>query len=190
MPDKYGFDHLGDGVRCIEPGCVAGGRRGQWPDERREAHRREAHPEEPTVIHQRRENRIMSKTSNRVSGRQACVAAIRAAGRPLSASETAAMVVDAGVVEGLKGKTPKATLSAQITSGAKNGATFRRVGETKPALFDVLDGVPESPGGLVEALKAHLAPADKPAGQKKPVAGKDVTPDPKPSTRKRAKATA
>jgi hypothetical protein len=30
MPDQYGFNHLGDTVRCID--CPGGGLLRQWPD--------------------------------------------------------------------------------------------------------------------------------------------------------------
>jgi hypothetical protein len=33
MPDQYGFDHLGDSVRCID--CPTGGRIWQWPESKR-----------------------------------------------------------------------------------------------------------------------------------------------------------
>ena len=36
MPDQYGFDHLGDDVRCID--CPAGGPLGRWPENKRAQH--------------------------------------------------------------------------------------------------------------------------------------------------------
>jgi hypothetical protein len=36
MPDRYGFNHLGDDVRCID--CPTGGPLGRWPEHKRAAH--------------------------------------------------------------------------------------------------------------------------------------------------------
>lgn len=41
MPDRYGFDHLGDEVRCIEDGCGAGGPRYAWTEMARALHYRD-----------------------------------------------------------------------------------------------------------------------------------------------------
>src|SRR6266498_5084823 len=38
MPDQYGFNHLGDSVRCID--CPTGGPLGQWPEQKRRRHAR------------------------------------------------------------------------------------------------------------------------------------------------------
>lgn len=38
MPDRYGFDHLGADVRCIEIDCGQGGPMHAWPERRRERH--------------------------------------------------------------------------------------------------------------------------------------------------------
>lgn len=38
MPDKYGFNILGDKVRCIEEECDAGGFCYEWNEERRKIH--------------------------------------------------------------------------------------------------------------------------------------------------------
>jgi len=45
MPDRYGFDHLGElrglpEVRCAEEGCSIGGRLHLWPVRLRAAHQR------------------------------------------------------------------------------------------------------------------------------------------------------
>ena len=36
MPDQYGFNHLGDNLRCID--CPEGGLIGQWPEHKRARH--------------------------------------------------------------------------------------------------------------------------------------------------------
>jgi hypothetical protein len=36
MPDHYGFNHLGDNVRCID--CATGGPIGHWPEHKRAKH--------------------------------------------------------------------------------------------------------------------------------------------------------
>lgn len=38
MPDKYGFNILGNDVKCIEPQCENGGKMWEWPEERRKVH--------------------------------------------------------------------------------------------------------------------------------------------------------
>lgn len=162
MPDRYGFDELGDEVACIEQGCDARGPRWQWPEKKRREHRLSHGTGAGSPTRPNRPNRgdeggtTMGAKEKKVSGRQACVAAIRAAGKPLTANEIATAVVESGVVEGLKGKTPKATLSAQVTSGAKKGQTFKRVGSSKPAKFDLAADAPETPTELVDALKAKV----------------------------------
>lgn len=118
------------------------------------------------------------------SGRAACIAALAAAQGPLTATEIATVVVDSGVVPTLKGKTPKATLSAQITSGAKKGEIFKRVGSKRPARFTLKDGV-EANDELVETLRAKVAELAASQKTEQP----EAKPDPKPSARS-ATATA
>lgn len=141
----------------------------------------------------------------RVSGRQACIAAIRAGDRPMSANEIATLVVESGIVEGLKGKTPKATLSAQITSAAKKGELFKKVGQGRPARFALRADAPESDEKVVKKLRDRLAKTE--AATTEPEAevevptaaadgdtasgdGTQVEPDPKPtaSTRRRSRS--
>ena len=38
MPDRYGFDHLGDDVRCVVEGCEIGGPLHRWPVRPRDSH--------------------------------------------------------------------------------------------------------------------------------------------------------
>lgn len=190
MPDRYGFDELGGTVACILEGCEARGPIWDWPERKRREHHlshgaRAVSPPRarPPVNGERTEATEMAATKNKVSGREACIAAIRAAGKPLTAGEIANAVIASGVVPSLKGKTPKATLSAQITSGAKKGDTFKRVGSSKPAKFDLKADAPESPADLVEALKSKVADATTqkapaPAAAQQGKTGQ-VEPDPK-----------
>lgn len=143
----------------------------------------------------------MSK--NTPSGREACIAAIAAAGKPLTANEIATAVVESGLVPTLKGATPKATLSAQITSGAKKGETFRKVGTGRPQKFDLKSGV-EPIADLVEKLRpkvqevaerkaapkqAAKSAAKSPAKAAAPKDGKpQASPDPKPGSAKKQTA--
>lgn len=96
-----------------------------------------------------------SEAKDGPSGRDACAAAIAAAGKPLTANEIASAVVEAGVCPGLKGKTPKATLAAHITGGAKRGVMFKRVGSGSPAKFGLRSEVEPDPD-LVQALAAKV----------------------------------
>lgn len=188
MPDRYGFDDLGIRVVCIEEGCDVRGFRWEWPDAKRREHHlnhgaRAASPTRPRPQQSGNgtEDSMAGSTKTKVSGREACIAAIRAAGKPLTANEIATAVIASGVVPTLKGKTPKATLSAQITSGAKKGEVFKRVGSTKPSRFDLKSDAPESPAELVEALKAAVKEATAPK--------KDETPKAKPPESATAEAT-
>lgn len=99
---------------------------------------------------------MTTTTERKVSSLTAATAAIRAAGRPLTAAEISSLVVDANVVPRLSGKTPKATVSAQVTSNAKKGRIFKPVEDTKPQQFSVLDDVAETPEELLAALQAQV----------------------------------
>lgn len=178
MPDEYGFDHLREERRCIFPGCPAKGAVWEWPDEKRKQHfeqvhdgrafssaptRRPANPEEGTETD-------MGKP--KVTSLEACIATIRAAGKPLTADEIATSILEAKVVPTLKGKTPKATLSATVTARAKKGEIFKRVGTARPARFDLrkdADDI-ETPAELVNVLRDKVKEVTKRADAKPPAA--------------------
>src|SRR5437762_8952530 len=113
MPDIHGFNHLGNEVACID--CDARGSKAKWPAEARAEHQQthgDRRPYSPPAAHPKpgeqntETNQTMSTTSTTkpsVSGREAVIAAFRAAGKPLTANEVATVVVDSGVVKGLKG---------------------------------------------------------------------------------------
>lgn len=122
--------------------------------------------------------------THRVTGREACIAVLRAAGsKPLTANEIATAVVDSKVVKGLgvTGSTPKATLGAPIFKGAKEGRIFKRVGSGSPAKFSLRADAPESDNALVAKLKPYVEAVLNGAAPKKPTAAK-------PSAAKKATA--
>lgn len=104
----------------------------------------------------------MSNTSNstRVTGREAVIAAFRAAGKPLTAKEAAALVIAAKVVPDLTavGSTPaEYRLYAPVYREAAAGRFYKRVGSTSPAKFTVRANAPESDPTLVAVLKKTIA---------------------------------
>jgi hypothetical protein len=138
MPDQYGFNHLGDNVRCID--CPTGGPIGQWPEHRRAKHacshgtgrtrgaadvRRTrillAAP--PTDNNEEKEAHTMATTTTGKSepAKQVAIDVLRKAGEPLHAKEIAKRVLASGRCAGLKGKTPEATISAMLAVGSKPG---------------------------------------------------------------------
>lgn len=56
-----------------------------------------------------------------LSGLDACLKVLAEAERPMKAGEIADAVLERGLAPGLKGKTPKATLGAQVYTAAKAG---------------------------------------------------------------------
>src|SRR5438105_2000818 len=143
MPDQYGFNHLGDTVRCID--CPTGGPLGQWPEHKRARHGRN-HGHAPKAVRPdlRRQRSLLTApttTSNEEkeatmtttatgkgdSAKQVAIDVLRKAGQPLHASEIAKRVLASGRCAGLKGKTPEATISAMLAVGSKPGGPFARV---------------------------------------------------------------
>ena len=61
---------------------------------------------------------------------------LRKAGEPLHANEIAKRVLASGRCVGLKGKTPKATISAMLAVGSKPGGPFTRVDKGTYTLAD------------------------------------------------------
>lgn len=55
MPDAYGFEHLGQEVRCIVPDCGAGGPMWEWRDHERAIHHE--HHEHERELKRSRESR-------------------------------------------------------------------------------------------------------------------------------------
>lgn len=97
-----------------------------------------------------------------VADRDAILAAMRAAGEPLTPNEAAAVVIAAGVVRPASPATPlDYRLAAPIYREAKKGRFYKRVGDDKPARYAPTDDAPASDRSLVAALKAEVVKAKK-----------------------------
>jgi hypothetical protein len=150
MPDQYGFNHLGDEVRCID--CPSGGPLWQWPERKRARHGRvhgntpKAAPPHlrrqrslltaPTTTSNEEKEAIMATAKKGESAKQVAIDVLRTAGQPLQASEIAKRVLASGRCAGLKGKTPEATISAMLAVGSKPGGPFSRVDKGTYTLAD------------------------------------------------------
>lgn len=156
MPDKYGFNHLGDNVRCID--CPTGGPIGHWPEHKRAKHAcshgtgpRQSGADlrrmrillaaPPTDSNEEKEAITMANkaTSKSEPAKQVAIDVLRKAGEPLHAKEIAKRVLASGRCAGLKGKTPEATISAMLAVGSKPGGPFARVDKGTYALADMAD---------------------------------------------------
>src|SRR5260370_38398883 len=147
MPDQYGFNHLGDSVRCID--CPTGGPFAKWPEQKRARHAR-SHgvpttaraaelrrqrvilTEPPTDTNEEKEAITMATTTP-TSGKgepakQVAIDVLRKAGEPLHAKEIAKRVLASGRCAGLKGKTPEATISAMLAVGSQPPGPVAQVG--------------------------------------------------------------
>jgi hypothetical protein len=144
MPDQYGFNHLGDNVRCID--CPTGGPIGHWPEHKRATHAcghgtgpRQSGADlrrmrillavPPTDSNEEKEAITMANkaTDKGEPAKQVTIDVLRKAGEPLHAKEIAKRVLASGRCDGLKGKTPEATISAMLAVGSKPGGPFARV---------------------------------------------------------------
>jgi HB1, ASXL, restriction endonuclease HTH domain len=144
MPDKHGFNHLGDSVRCID--CPTGGPLGHWPEHKRAQHahthgrsatsvarelrrQRPLLAAPPTTSNEEKEDTMPTTSAPKkgASAKQVAIDVLRKASEPLHASEIAKRVLASGRCTGLKGKTPEATISAMLAVGSKPGGPFTRV---------------------------------------------------------------
>jgi hypothetical protein len=145
MPDQYGFNYLGDNVRCID--CPEGGLIGRWPEHKRARHasthrnrpkqsggadlrrRRILLAAPPTDSNEEKEAITMANkaTGKGEPAKRVAIDVLRKAGEPLHAKEIAKRVLASGRCAGLKGKTPEATISAMLAVGSKPGGAFARV---------------------------------------------------------------
>ena len=168
MPDQYGFNHLGDNVRCID--CATGGPIWRWPEHKRARHGRthgtHAKPGAADVQRQRillaapptdsneekEANTMASKaTSKGEPAKQVAIDVLRKAGEPLHAKEIAKRVLASGRCAGLKGKTPEATISAMLAVGSKPGGPFARVDKGTYTVSDTASTVAAKPQGRTPA---------------------------------------
>lgn len=180
MPDPYGFDHLGDTVRCID--CPEGGPIWSWPAERRDQHAQTHRPTPSPITHELRRQRELlaapsthtneetketstmattKRTAKAESTKTVTLDLLRQAGEPLPAKEIAKRVIASGRCTGLKGKTPEATISAMLAVGSKPGGPFKRVGK---GTYTAADSATET----VEAASAATDNDGHAAGEAQP----------------------
>jgi hypothetical protein len=187
MPDQYGFNHLGDTVRCID--CPTGGPLGQWPEHKRARHgRNHGHAPKAVSPDLRRQRSLLTApttTSNEEkeatmpttatgkgdSAKQVAIDVLRKADQPLRASEIAKRVIDSGRCAGLKGKTPEATISAMLAVGSKPGGPFARVDKGTYTLADTARAA-SKPAEAKPATRAKRPATRKPANAKSKTAAK------------------
>jgi hypothetical protein len=144
MPDRHGFNLLGDSVRCID--CETGGPIWRWPERKRRRHaraHRAAHAARSTDLRRRRtllapppvrtdeETKEVATMAKRRAtagepAKQVAIDVLREAGEPLHAKEIAKRVLDSGRAR-LGGKTPEQTITAMLAVGSKPGGPFTRV---------------------------------------------------------------
>jgi hypothetical protein len=193
MPDKHGFNHLGDDVRCID--CPTGGPLGRWPEHKRAQHARThgrianelRRPRpllaaSPATNHEEKEATMPTTTAKakRASAKEVATDVLRTAGQPLHASEIAKRVLASGRCAGLKGKTPEATISAMLAVGSKPGGPFKRVDKGTYTLADS--------AGTSKAAEAKPATAAKRPATRKPGTAKKSNSTAKRSPAKRTTA--
>src|SRR5216683_1324363 len=182
MPDQYGFNHLGDNVRCID--CPTGGPIGHWPEHKRANHAcshgtgpRQSGTDlrrmrillaaPPTNSNEEKEAITMANkaTGKGEPAKQVAIDVLRKAGEPLHANEIAKRVLASGRCPGLKGKTPEATISAMLAVGSKPGGPFARVDKGTYTL-------PDSAGTASKPAKAKPATTAKRPARRKPATAK------------------
>lgn len=154
MPDRHGFNLLGESVRCIE--CEASGPIWRWPERKRRRHARghlgTARAARTTELRRRRillapppartdeETKEVPAMAKRRApsgepAKQVAIDVLREAGEPLHAKEIAKRVIDSGRTR-LGGKTPEQTITAMLAVGSKPGGPFTRVDKGTYALAD------------------------------------------------------
>src|SRR6266511_411341 len=142
MPDRHGFNLLGETERCID--CEAGGPLWRWPERQRRRHAsRHRTPTRRTAADRRRQRVLLAApptgtdeekeaitmakqtTTKGEPAKQVAIDVLRQAGEPLHAKEIAKRVLESGRSSSLKGKTPEATISAMLAVGSKPGGPSR-----------------------------------------------------------------
>jgi hypothetical protein len=186
MPDQYGFNHLGDEVRCID--CPSGGPLWQWPEHKRARHgrghgyapkavstdlwRQRSLLTAPPITSNEEKEATMATAKKGESAKQVAIDVLRTAGQPLQASELAKRVLASGRCAGLKGKTPEATISAMLAVGAKPGGPFSRVDKGTYALADsagtstAAEAKPATTTGKRPATRKSATAKSKPAAKR------------------------
>jgi hypothetical protein len=180
VPDRHGFNLLGETVRCID--CPAGGPLWRWPERKRRSHARSHRPAlrrngrtvrrqrtllaaPPTHPNEEKEASSMAKQTPTKGepAKQVAIDVLRTAGEPLHAKEIAKRVLDSGRTR-LGGKTPEQTITAMLAVGSKPGGPFTRVGKGTYTLADTATE-PQMPAG---ALKPKWQPARRTGQAVKP----------------------
>ena len=167
MPDRHGFDLLGESVRCID--CHTGGPIWRWPERKRRRHARAhwsaARAARSTEPRRRRtllappparndeETKVVATMAKRRAttgepAKQVAIDVLREAGEPLHAKEIAKRVLDSGRAR-LGGKTPEQTITAMLAVGSKPGGPFTRVEKGTYALTEAASA-PAEEGGVKE----------------------------------------
>jgi HB1, ASXL, restriction endonuclease HTH domain len=173
MPDRHGFNLLGDSVRCIE--CEAGGPLWRWPECKRRRHARGHHtaartarrtelrrrrtllaPPPARTDEEAKEVPTMAKrrTTSGEPAKQVAIDVLREAGEPLHAKEIAKRVLDSGRTR-LGGKTPEQTITAMLAVGSKPGGPFTRVDKGTYALAEAAVSPAEEGGVETAESKPH-----------------------------------
>jgi hypothetical protein len=196
MPDLYGFNHLGDEVRCID--CPAGGAIWQWPEPKRRRHARThgVAPKQrttdlrrqrsllaapPAKSNEEKEATMATKATGKGEpAKQVAIDILRKAGQPLHANEIAKRVLVSGRCAGLKGKTPDATISAMLAVGSKPGGPFTRVDKGTYTLASTGRSATTKPA---DQKPAATAPKRTPA-RKRAAARKQATASKRPRTKR------
>jgi hypothetical protein len=114
---------------------------------------------------------MATKAASKVeSAKQVAIDILRKAGKPLPAKEVAKRVLASGRCDGLRGKTPEATISALLAVGSKPGGPFARVDKGTYTLADSRSATTK-PAQQKSAAATKRPPARKPAApRKKPTA--------------------
>jgi len=157
VPDRFGFNLLGEAVRCID--CDTGGPIWRWPERKRRQHasthrpaptrRASNHQRQrvllaapPTDTYEEKEAIAMAKQTPTKGepAKQVALDVLRKAHGPLHAKEIAKRVIATGRCSGLKGKTPEQTITAMLAVGSKPGGPFKRVDKGTYTLADAGTG--------------------------------------------------
>jgi hypothetical protein len=180
MPDRHGFNLLGERVHCID--CPAGGPLWRWPERKRRRHARTHRPAPrrkgnrtvrrqrtllaapPTHPNEEKEGSTMAKQTpdKGEPAKQVAIDVLRTAGEPLHAKEIAKRVLESRRTR-LGGKTPEQTITAMLAVGSKPGGPFTRVDKATYTLTDTA-GEPQTPAGASKPKRqpARTRQASKP----------------------------
>jgi len=174
MPDRHGFNLLGESVRCID--CETGGPIWRWPERKRRrhahAHRAATKAARRTELRRRwallapplartpneemKEAATMAKrrATTGEPAKQVAIDALRRAGEPLHAKEIARRVLDSGRTR-LGGKTPEQTITAMLAVGSRPGGPFTRIDKGTYALAEAARAPAEEGRAEKTASKAR-----------------------------------